>query len=201
MTRRKIPRLQAWCGLLLLILLPGSGSTWAQDESALDRCLDSGREIASRAEACREAAEQGHAKAQFYLGLMYAIGRGVTRDDAEAEAWRRRAAEQGFAPTKYSLASRYAIGEGVSQDDAEAATRNRRAAEQGQAGAQFNLGTMYAKGEGVPQDDVQAHLWFNLAGAGGNDEAREARDMVRKLMSREQVAEAQRLAREWKPKP
>jgi TPR repeat protein len=73
-------------------------------------------------------------------------------------------------------------------------------AEQGDAAAQYNLGVMYANGEGVPQDYVEAHMWLNLAVAQGNDDAKAARDIVAKLMTSEQVAEAQRLAREWKPK-
>ena len=76
----------------------------------------------------------------------------------------------------------------------------REAAEQGDAEAQFNIGVMYDNGRGVPQDDAQAHMWFNLAGARGHEKAREARDAVRARMTPEQVAEAQRLAREWKPR-
>jgi TPR repeat protein len=66
---------------------------------------------------------------------------------------------------------------------------------------QFFLGTMYATGKGVPQDDVQAHIWFNLAASRSTGEDREsavaARDRARAKMTAEQVADAQRLAREW----
>ena len=72
-------------------------------------------------------------------------------------------------------------------------------AEQGNAPAQFNLGLMYYNGEGVPQNDIQAHMWFNLAGARGNENAREARDIVKDRMTPEQTAEAQHLASEWRP--
>ena len=79
----------------------------------------------------------------------------------------------------------------------------RRAADQGRATAQGSLGAMYAEGRGVPQGYVFAHMWFNLVGAGGNEDARErarkVRDALEKVMSREQVEEAERLAREWKP--
>jgi hypothetical protein len=44
-------------------------------------------------------------------------------------------------------------------------------------------------------------MWFNLAASSGNSEAAESRAKVAASMTREQVAEAQRLAREWKPKP
>lgn len=52
----------------------------------------------------------------------------------------------------------------------------------------------------MPQDYIQAHMWFNLAGAGGNATALRNRDLVAAKMTPAQIAEAQRLAREWKPK-
>jgi hypothetical protein len=70
---------------------------------------------------------------------------------------------------------------------------------QGDAKAQGDLGAAYVKGEGVPQDYVLAHMWFNLAAAQGNEDARQNRDGVAKLMTPDQIAEAQRLARQWKP--
>jgi hypothetical protein len=76
----------------------------------------------------------------------------------------------------------------------------RKAADQGYADAQSNLGRMYAKGLGVPQDYVQAHMWFNLAAAKGDADAIKNRDRVSTMMTPAQIAEAQKLAREWKPK-
>jgi hypothetical protein len=58
---------------------------------------------------------------------------------------------------------------------------------------------MYVDGHGVPQDYVQAHMWFNLAGASGVAKALKNRDTVAAKMTPAQIAEAQRLAREWKP--
>ena len=81
----------------------------------------------------------------------------------------------------------------------------RKAAEQGVALAQYNLGFMYSKGRGVPQDYVQAHMWYNLAASRlppgtGRDMTVKNRDKAAKYMTPAQIAEAQRLAREWKPK-
>ena len=59
---------------------------------------------------------------------------------------------------------------------------------------------MYAKGRAVPQDYVLAHMWWNLAAAQGDKDAAKNRDIIGKRMTRTQIAEAQRLAREWKPK-
>jgi TPR repeat protein len=58
---------------------------------------------------------------------------------------------------------------------------------------------MYEKGEGVAQDYVEAHKWYNLAAAQGEKIASNNRDSIAKEMTPEQIAEAQKLAREWKP--
>jgi TPR repeat protein len=77
------------------------------------------------------------------------------------------------------------------------------AAEQGHADAQWNLGLMYEVGVGVPQDYVAAHVWLNLSASRRNsaDSNRElvahGRDRVVGKMNPDQLAEAQRLAREW----
>jgi TPR repeat protein len=73
------------------------------------------------------------------------------------------------------------------------------AAEQGDANAQNLLGYMYAAGRGVLKDYIEAHMWFSLAGAGGA-KSTESRDSVAKMMTPEQIAEAQRRAKEWKAK-
>jgi hypothetical protein len=114
--------------------------------------------------------------------------------------WYRKAAEQGSAIAQYNLGEMYRVGEGVPADSAAAASWYRKAAEQGYARAQNNLGVVYDNGDGVPQDDVLAHMWFNLAAASGFNEAVRNRDMVARHMTPAQLAEAQKLAREWKPK-
>ncbi|MCE2485665.1 MAG: sel1 repeat family protein [Desulfurellaceae bacterium] len=102
----------------------------------------------------------------------------------------RAAAESGGGDARRNL--------GSPQDYAEAVEWFRRAAEQGDTSAQLNLGSMYFRGEGVPQDYTMAHMWYNLAGTGvGGEYARELRDNVAAQMTPVQIAEAQRLAREW----
>ena len=145
-------------------------------------------------------ARQGDAGAQFNLGIMYANGRGVPQNDAEAVKWYRLAADQGDAGAQSNLGIMYANGRGVPQNDAEAVKWYRLAADQGDAGAQSNLGIMYANGRGVPQNYVLAYMWSNLASAGGNAYGGKNRDEVAAKMTPAQIAEAQRLAAEWKPK-
>ena len=85
-------------------------------------------------------------------------------------------------------------------DYATALREWRPLARQGVAQAQYNLGLMYGKGQGVPQDYVLAHLWFNLAAAQGNEVASKNRDIIAENMTPADISEAQKLAREWKPK-
>lgn len=93
----------------------------------------------------------------------------------------------------------YDNGEGVSQDHGQAMDWYRKAADQGYADAQLNLGVMYAKGEGVPQDLARAHKWLSLAATQGDADAIKNRDAIAAKMTPAQIAEAQKLAREWKP--
>ena len=102
---------------------------------------------------------------------MYASGRGVLEDDAEAVRWYRLAAEQGLASAQLNLGVMYANGEGVLKDNAEAARWFRQAAEQGLTEAQYNLGVMYDNGQGVPEDDAEAVKWYRRAAEQGNAEA------------------------------
>ena len=72
----------------------------------------------------------------------------------------------------------------------------RLAAEQGHASAQSYLGVMYAIGRGVLKDSVLAHMWLNIAGANGDEGARENRDTLERVMTRAEISRATELARE-----
>jgi TPR repeat protein len=63
--------------------------------------------------------------------------------------------------------------------------------------ALFELGMLYATGRDVEADLVVAHKWFNLAAARGNQSALARRVEISQEMSAGQIAEAQKLAREW----
>ena len=75
-----------------------------------------------------------------------------------------------------------------------------KAAEQGDAGGQFNLGLMYGKGQGVPRDYIEAYMWFSLAAAQMGDAAARNLDLLEKRMTPEQIAAAQELTRNWRPR-
>lgn len=72
-------------------------------------------------------------------------------------------------------------------------------ANQGDADAQFVLGDMYAQGQGTSRDVIQAHKWYSLAVRSGAPGAAKVRDELAKTMTSQQIGEAERLAREWRP--
>jgi TPR repeat protein len=128
---------------------------------------------------------------------MYARGGGVPEDDVEAVRWYRLAAEQGNAAAQFFLGAIYSLGYGVPEDHAEAGRWHGLAAEQGLANSQYALGLLYSNGLGVPEDIVLAYMWFNLTAAQGHETAQGNKDAVEQRMTREQIAEGQRLSREW----
>jgi TPR repeat protein len=150
----------------------------------------------------RPLADQGAADAQYTLGVMHYKGQGVPRDYAEAARWYQKAAEQGLAEAQFNLGFMYANGQGVPLDYGDAVRWYRKAADQGLASAQHNLGVLYANGQGVPQDFVKAYKWLSLAvsqPSPSHDMMVKTRDRVAATMTPEQIAEAKKLAREWKP--
>jgi TPR repeat protein len=147
----------------------------------------------------RPLADQGNATAQSMMGILYSTGKGVTQSYIEAAEWYRLAANQGLASAQYNLGSLYGNGQGVPQNYTEAMKWYHLAGDQGDAKAQFNLGAMYAVGQGAPKDLVRALVWLNLSAAQGAQEAVAIRDAIKKGATPAQIAEAQKLAREWKP--
>jgi TPR repeat protein len=147
----------------------------------------------------RPLAEQGNALAQFNLGVSYDQGWGVQPDAGEALKWYRLAADQGYSLAQQNLGDIYSSGRGVPQDFAQALKWYGLAADQGNAFAQNGLGLMYENGQGVPQDIVRAHMWFNLSGSQGHERGLKNRERVRASITNVQLAEAQKLARGWKP--
>jgi TPR repeat protein len=157
------------------------------------------KDMAEAAKWYRKAAEQGDAYARYALGWAYEKGVGVETNAVEAVKWYQKAAEQGVTASEFSLGLMYDNGKAVPQDYSEALKWYRKAASQGYPPAQNNLGAMYAKGQGVPQDYVEAYKWFNLAAAQGESDAIDNRDAIVRHMTPSQIAEAQRLSREFKP--
>ena len=144
-----------------------AGDAQAQFDYAWDiqhKGLKSKRENSAEAAIWyRKAADQGHALAQFNLGIMHAKGEGVPQNDSLAVTYYRKAAEQGHADAQNNFGSMYAQGRGVPLDIERAVEWQRKAADQGNALAQYNLGERYSAGLGVRRDDLVAANWYRKA--------------------------------------
>jgi TPR repeat protein len=152
--------------------------------------------------AFRQRADNGDAAAKCGLGLMYAQGKGVPQDYAQAAAWWRKAAEQGIYLTQSMLGHLYQKGQGVPQDYAQAALWYRKAAGLGDVDARGKLGAFYMMGQGVPQDYAEAYFWSDLAAA-GKQEAPQAeavttiRDEAASHLTPADLSRVQERARKW----
>jgi len=113
---------------------------------------------------------------------------------------------KGDAEAQFDLGKNYEAGRiGLPKDFVQAEHWYREAANQGDPFAQASLAILYGFGKGVPPDLVQALMWYDLAvdHTKGGDQVsiREMRDDLAGRMTKEQIAEARRLAEEWKPQP
>lgn len=149
------------------------GNIYAQADICLFHLTDSTpeaiRDLKTGFANCLAAAKRGLPQAQFMVGKMYHNGLGTEKSTEEGFYWWRRSAEGGH-------------GEG-----------------------QYYLGLAHFIGKGATQDFVQAHTWLNLAASDIyitkqlKEQAARARNDIMRFMTREQVSEAQKRARDWQP--
>ena len=144
-------------------------------------------------------AEQDDAHSQFLAGNIYKQGTtGVPQDFASATKWMRMAAEQGYIDAQIELGDWYRYGVVGQKDEIEARKWYLFAAEQGHADAQWRVAERY-----MGYNQIRAHMWLNLAASNPDIRDSERWALLRDtlgMMTPEQTAEAQRLAREWRPK-
>ncbi len=115
------------------------------------------------------AARRGHARAQFYMGLLHDARAGVQPDARRAAIWYQLAARQGLPAAQHKLALAYARGEGVPRDISRALRWWLRAARAGNTDSQYNLGVIYTLGrDGVARDPRKAAHWWRQAAIGGD---------------------------------
>jgi len=106
-------------------------------------------------------------------------------------------AEEGDPKMQNDLAKMYQYGEGTKKPNlAESVKWYRKAAEQGFGPSQTNLGIMYDNGEGVLEDDMTAYAWHTLAATNGDAKAKENKSELAKMMTAEDIAKAEALAKE-----
>jgi hypothetical protein len=112
-------------------------------------------------------AAQGEALAEYRLGTLYALGKGVDQDYARAAPLLRAAAESGIAEAQFDYGVLCETGHGVPKDAAEAVGWYRKASAQGYADALLSLGYAYANGSGITRSMPDAAQSFRRAGGLG----------------------------------
>ena len=145
-------------------------------------------------------ANAGNLDAQYQLGYVNCAVEGFQDNCASGIEWWSKAAEHYHVLSQIMLGLSYEQGYGVLKNMKVAAYWYTKAANTGEGSSARQLGRLFALGEGVPKDLVQSHMWFNLSASTGNEEAKKARDALEKIMTSVQIAEAERYAREWRPK-
>lgn len=149
------------------------------------------------------SAEKGNPVAQNNLGVMFATGTGTALDYKAAARWYEKAAEQGFSVAQHNLGGLYEQGLGVPQDPGAAAVWYALGAEQGDSWAQLSLAELHASGKLVQPEPATAYRWALIAANGKDPEVKvAAANLSRKVVAKlsvAQKAEAEKLARAWRP--
>jgi len=118
-----------------------------------------------------QAADQSHSLAQFNLGIMYAVGQGVSRDGAKSMGWMQKAAELGDAGAQYHV------------------------------GMKLHRASLDGLPEAAPESRIQAYKWLQLAAAQGYRGSEAAWAFVALSMTREDVADGGRRIAAFVPVP
>ena len=152
----------------------------------------------------QKSAQAGNDTAQLALSTRYESGLGVLRDKELMLFWLNKSAQAGNAKAQVKLGEMYEHGDGVPQNDLQALFWLRKSAERGNSHAQWNLGYRYTNGQGVPQDIQLGYFWCLLAGVYASNAqevatAQSTRTLAEVQLTAQQRADANALARDWKP--
>ncbi len=158
-----------------------------------------------------KSARNGYPPAQYHLAMMTKNGQGTEIDNNEALKWLTRAADNGFATAQYELAAWYYNGQAWNysgQVDKADMVKGReymlKAAQGGDLKAQEAMFRINQTGSGGEINTVRAYMWLEIAmKQAGRQKKRELQYyqfLISEKMSSDQIAEAKRLAAQWKPK-
>ncbi len=181
--------------ILSIISVASLAANWEQGKRAYEK-----GDYAAALRELRPLAENGNAKAQALLGLMYNLGRGLPQDMGQALHLYRAAAEQGDAEAEFHLGTMCLNGSGVARDTVQGLKWLKMAADQGMVDAYLMLGMAYMNLKDAPRDVVQADMWLRLAAEQGDPLAKGQLARLEIKMTRAQTSKAQALAAEWKQK-
>jgi len=150
-------------------------------------------------------AKQGNADAMYLVGSMHHMGMGVSPSYKDAAVWYRKAADAGKIDAIFTMGIVYEGGIGVPRNAQEGFQWYKKSADRGFYAGQLKIANMYGKGVGVKKDIPQAYFWYGVAERSapkqGNDryEIPIIKDKLASLMTKEQIAEADRKIKAWKP--
>lgn len=185
------------CGLLLSAIsvsltLPAAADEFLEGQMAAH---DGNHEAALR--AWLPLARDGHIKAQYAVGSLFAEGRGAPQDLSAAFDWWLLAAKQSHVRAQFNVAVMYKNGVGVDRNEGEAVRWISVAAAQDDRDAQLQLSEFYRVGCGVGQDPVKAYTWLEIARLGGHPSVSSKIDAIGAVLTDAQIAEAQKRATSW----
>ncbi len=148
----------------------------------------------------RPLAEQGDMQAQYQIGFRYSVGQGVPQDMNEAVAWWTKAANNGLVALQVPLAMLYLQGKVIKQDIPEAKKWLTAAANSGSCHVHLQLAMLLA-GTVECRDMVRAYFWTEAAMTSDCEPiALKLQEQFAQQMTPDQIAKAQQMARECKPK-
>lgn len=157
-------------------------------------------------ELFNKSASQGNKFALYNLGLAYLNGEGVYKDPTKGIEYLKKSAEANHYAAMSELGFAYLQGNGTVKDYGEAyrwllqaaneKTRNRWSDAHKARNA---IGVLYEYGGGVDKDSVLAYAWYNIAMSGGYEKAQANLSRMEKILTSDEIREAQTLSREWKP--
>ncbi|MGV7222356.1 MAG: tetratricopeptide repeat protein [Nitrospinales bacterium] len=143
------------------------------------------------------SAQQGHTASLYNIGAMYAKGQGVPKNYRETIKWYKLSAMLGNLVAQYDLGAMHIKGQGTPKNYKKACDWYKLAANYGDASAQFQLALCYGGGRGAEKDLSKAYMWSTLAGKNGAWLRKE----LDKELTPNQIAEARKLAEQWKETP
>ncbi len=142
----------------------------------------------------KKAAQQGYAKSQYTLGVLFTVGRILPRNYMQAMDWFKKAAYQGHVDAQYALGENYLMGRGVDFNIGKAIFWLEKSAQKGYGPAQYKLGYLYCSGEeGVPRNYMKGYRWTSLAGAQGvnTSETNALLEIIEERLPPSKIMEAQ----------
>jgi len=150
-------------------------------------------------------AKKGDAKSMFLIASMYHTGRGVPVNYKDAAEWYLKSANAGDVQGVFMMGVVYEGGIGQPRNIAEAFKWYKKSADRGFYAGILKVANMYGKGQGAAKDNAAAYLWYAIAELRAPKDSNDrfelpiVKDKLSTLLTKEQVADAERRAKAWKP--